>query len=219
MCLDMKRLLLLPPRFILLLLVQTTFTGCAVTNTTSSNRPTGGARRLQVAGDVPHRRPGVRTADVGEPPRNGGHQPGHEPVKLLGGDSYAIDPKGESHPLADRVIPPGNFVKLISPAANAGPRDRPALRTRRRGGRRPRRAPYHHGYPGYGAAGVYDDPGPRYYSIYDPNDAPTGSGKAKPKPKLVLTFERGSEALRTSLCSGGRRCDALTGGMKDRRRW
>src|SRR4051812_33197265 len=39
----------------------------------------------------------------------------NEPVKLLGGDSYAIDPHGESHPLADRVIPPGNFAKLILP--------------------------------------------------------------------------------------------------------
>src|SRR5687767_8404246 len=39
----------------------------------------------------------------------------NEPVKLLGGDSYAIDPKGESHPLTDRVIPPGSHAKLILP--------------------------------------------------------------------------------------------------------
>src|SRR3954471_8671292 len=41
--------------------------------------------------------------------------PAAEPVKLIGGDSYTVDPKGESHPLTDRVIPPGSHVKLILP--------------------------------------------------------------------------------------------------------
>jgi hypothetical protein len=50
--------------------------------------------------------------------------------------------------------------------------------------------PYHHGY---GAAGVYDDPGPRYYSVYDPNDATFWQWEGETEAKLVLAYERGKE--------------------------
>jgi hypothetical protein len=117
----------------------------------------------------------------------------NEPVKLLGGDSYAIDPKGESHPLADRVIPPGNHAKLILPP--------PPTQVRETG-------PHfgfgvgvgvaHSGHPYYshsvyGAAGVYDDPGPRYYSVYDASDATFWQWEGETEARLVLAFEKGKE--------------------------
>ena len=37
------------------------------------------------------------------------------PLKLLGEDSYAVDPRGESHPLPTRTIAPGTSTKLVFP--------------------------------------------------------------------------------------------------------
>jgi hypothetical protein len=44
-------------------------------------------------------------------------------VKLVGGDSYAVDPSGESHPLPTRTIAPRAVTKLIFPPL--GPVQRP----------------------------------------------------------------------------------------------
>lgn len=118
----------------------------------------------------------------------------NEPVKLLGGDSYSIDPKGESHPLTDRLIPPGNHAKLILPP--------PPTQVRETGphfgfgvgvGVAHAGHPYHHPGYGYGAGGVYDDPGPRYYSVYDPNDAAFWQWQGETEARLMLTFERGKD--------------------------
>ena len=38
-----------------------------------------------------------------------------QPLKLLGEDSYAVDPRGESHPLPTRTVAPGSSTKLIFP--------------------------------------------------------------------------------------------------------
>jgi hypothetical protein len=38
-----------------------------------------------------------------------------DPIKLLGEDSFAVDPDGESHPLPTRTIAPGTSTKLILP--------------------------------------------------------------------------------------------------------
>jgi hypothetical protein len=116
-----------------------------------------------------------------------------EPVKLLGGDSYAIDPGGESHPLADRVIPPGGHIKLILPpppqqVRETGPRFGIGLGVGVSNAGFPRR-----GY-GYGG-GAYDDLGPRYYSVYDPNDATIWQWNGETEATLRLTFEKGKERV------------------------
>jgi hypothetical protein len=41
--------------------------------------------------------------------------PTQESIVLLGRLSSVVDPVGESHPLMDRAIPPGSFIKLILP--------------------------------------------------------------------------------------------------------
>ena len=43
------------------------------------------------------------------------HNETDEPLKLLGEDSFAVDPKGESHPLPTRTVAPSSATKLIFP--------------------------------------------------------------------------------------------------------
>ena len=38
-----------------------------------------------------------------------------EPVTLLGDQSFAVDPHGQSHPLQGQTIAPGTYIKLIFP--------------------------------------------------------------------------------------------------------
>ena len=123
------------------------------------------------------------------------HNRGEDPIKLLGGDSYAVDPRGESHPLADRVIPPGGHIKLILPpppqqVRETGPRFGIGLGVgiSSAGGYHRHRHRHH-----YGGAGLYDDLGPRYYSVYDPNDAAYWEWKGETDARLVLTFEKGQD--------------------------
>jgi len=40
---------------------------------------------------------------------------GERAAKLLGADSFAVDPRGESHPLQSATIPPGAYVARIFP--------------------------------------------------------------------------------------------------------
>lgn len=41
--------------------------------------------------------------------------PTPQPIQLLGGQSYIVDPKGQSHPLSMVTIAPQAFIKLILP--------------------------------------------------------------------------------------------------------
>jgi hypothetical protein len=41
--------------------------------------------------------------------------PTPQPVLLLGGQSYAVDPQGQSHPFPTQTIAPGSFIKFILP--------------------------------------------------------------------------------------------------------
>src|SRR5215217_6215696 len=96
---------------------------------------------------------------------------GERTVKLSGADSAAIDPQGESHPQASRIIPPGTHTRLILPPPlpqvhSYGPSlgfGVGATYGRHYG------SPYHYGGYGYGTS-FYDDFEPRYYSVYDAND-------------------------------------------------
>jgi hypothetical protein len=97
-----------------------------------------------------------------------------DPVQLLGDRSVLVDPKGQSHSFRSQTIAPGSFLKLILPPLAAqversGPRIGFGIGlgfgSARQYGR----------YRGrYGSGFGYDDPfwdEPRYYAIYDPNDA------------------------------------------------
>jgi hypothetical protein len=43
------------------------------------------------------------------------HNPTTQPIRLLGGDSFVVDPQGQSHPLQTQTIAPGSFIKLVLP--------------------------------------------------------------------------------------------------------
>lgn len=115
---------------------------------------------------------------------------GERTVKLSGGDSAAVDPRGESHPLQGRTLPPDSYVKLILPPP------RPQVRSygptmgfgvgvgySRRFGR-----PYRDGL-GFGS-GMYDDVEPRYYTVYDPSDRTYFDWPGETDLRLFLGFER-----------------------------
>jgi len=104
---------------------------------------------------------------------------GDTPVKLLGADSFAVDPHGESHPMPSSTIPPGSFVKRVFPPPR--PRVEPygpswsvgvgyvhAQQVTAASSHPQHSAwhsyPYHtwYGHPYYDA--------PRYYTVYDTND-------------------------------------------------
>jgi hypothetical protein len=115
---------------------------------------------------------------------------GERTVKLSGPDSAAVDPRGESHPLQSRTIPRDSFVKLILPPP--APQVRPYGPTfgfgvgvgySRRFGR-----PYRDGL-GFGS-GMYDDVGPRYYSVYDPNDRTYYTWPGGSDLRLLLAYRQ-----------------------------
>ncbi len=114
-----------------------------------------------------------------------------EPVKLLGEDSFVVDPGGESHPLDGRTIPPGSHVKLILPPAPAQVRTRGSTFGFGIGVGYSRA---YHGRRGFGYGGsLHDDFGPRYYNVYDPNDATFWRWEGETDARLVLVYERGDE--------------------------
>lgn len=118
-----------------------------------------------------------------------------EPLKLLGEDSYAVDPRGESHPLPTRTIAPGSSTKLIFPPVRPTFRAGPSFGVGvgvGLGSAHGRR-----GYYGTGHHGAFGDPFhgdyPRYYQLSD--DGTTywtwpGSGT---DVSVRLVYQRGAE--------------------------
>ena len=98
--------------------------------------------------------------------------PTPEPIRLLGDQSFVIDPYGQSHPLQGQTIAPGTYIKLIFPPPR--PQVEPTGPTIGFGvgmgfGRAWGYGPGRWGYWGYDA---YYDPYwdyPRYYTVYSGN--------------------------------------------------
>lgn len=117
-----------------------------------------------------------------------------EPLKLLGEDSYAVDPRGESHPLPTRTVAPGSSTKLIFPPVRPTFRQSgPAFGVgvglgigRRRG---------YYGAGGYGAFGdpFYDDNFPRYYQLADDGTTYWNWPGAGTDVSVRLVYQRGDE--------------------------
>lgn len=119
--------------------------------------------------------------------------PTDDPVKLLGDDSVAVDPRGQSHPLTSQTIAPRSSIKLIFPPV------RPRLERvgpsfgigvgvgySRFYGRR--------GYYGRYRRGIYDpfyyDDYPRYYAVVDDGTAYWDWG-GETDVRVTLVYERG----------------------------
>ena len=118
--------------------------------------------------------------------------PTGEPVKLLGDDSFVVDPDGRSHPLRSQTIAPRSNIKLIFPPV------RPRLE--RVGpsigigvgvgyGRAFRRGYYGRHRRGYYDPFFYDDH-PRYYAVVD--DGTTyWDWAGETDVRVTLVFEAG----------------------------
>jgi hypothetical protein len=124
--------------------------------------------------------------------------PTGDTILLLGRLSSAVDPGGESHPLADQTIAPSSFVKLILPPMRpqvtpSGPSIGIGVGA----------AAYDDSmgklYPSYRDAWMYSpdvdfrDDHPRYYSIYDGNDPIFWDWQGETEVKLTLVFRRGND--------------------------
>ena len=122
------------------------------------------------------------------------HNESDEPLKLLGEDSFVVDPRGESHPMPTRTIAPASSTKLIFPPV------RPTFRhsgtsfgfgvgvgVSRNYGRR--------GYYRGGFAGdpyFYDDY-PRYYALQDDGTLYWDWGGDGTVVKLRLVYQSGDK--------------------------
>ena len=118
--------------------------------------------------------------------------PTDEAIQLLGGQSTAVDPKGESHPVRTQTIAPGTFIKLILPPPrpqfrDEGPHFGFGIGVIGHAG--------HRGFydPFYESA-FYDEP--RYYTMYDEADNFYWDWNGESTARLLLTFQRGNATFR-----------------------
>ena len=125
-------------------------------------------------------------------------------VKLLGDDSAAVDPRGESHPLRGATIPPGSYAKWIFPpprprVAGYGPSLGVGV-----GVSHAYHQHHHHGaysrdpfYPDPYSSGFADPVEPRYYAVYDSSYRTYFDWPGETGVRLFFTFDRGGgERLR-----------------------
>jgi hypothetical protein len=115
-----------------------------------------------------------------------------DPIQLLGGQSSAVDPNGESHPLRTQTIAAGTFIKLILPPPrpqfrDEGPHIGLGFGVYGRAGRSGFYDPF------YGSR-FYDEP--RYYTVYDEADNFYWDWNDESTARLLLSFQRGGETFR-----------------------
>jgi len=142
--------------------------------------------------------------------------PTDDPIQLLGAQSTAVDPKGQSHPLRSATIESHSFVKLILPpvpayvdpygpsigigfgmSAQARDENRPLYLMNSGGQHRH----FHRGvgrYNGwsYWDPWYYDYYAPRYYVLYDENDTTYWDWHGESEVRLALVFERNDKTFR-----------------------
>ena len=110
-------------------------------------------------------------------------------IELIGPESTAVDPAGQSHPFRSQSIAPHSFVKLILPPMRpyyrAGPTFGFGLGI--------------HAYRGRGAFGDgFYDPfwdEPRYFAVVDENDTVYWNWEDEGEARVRLTYRRGKESF------------------------
>jgi hypothetical protein len=113
--------------------------------------------------------------------------PTDDAIELIGPESTAVDPAGQSHPFRSQSIAPHSYVKLILPPM------RPYYRTGPSFGIGVGIHAYRGRYP-YGA-GFYDPfwDEPRYLAVVDETDTLYWNWEDEGEARVRLTFRRGRE--------------------------
>jgi hypothetical protein len=114
--------------------------------------------------------------------------PTDDPIELIGPQSTAVDPRGQSHPFRSQSIAPHSFVKLILPPMRPYYRTGPSFGI----------GVGIHAYRGrrYPFGGGFYDPfwdEPRYFAVVDETDTLYWSWEGESEARIRLTFRRGRE--------------------------
>jgi hypothetical protein len=113
--------------------------------------------------------------------------PTEEQIELIGPESTAVDPRGQSHSFRGQAIAPHSYVKLILPPMRpyyrSGPSFGIGIGVSAYRGRR--------GYWGGGYDPLWDEP--RYFTVVDETDNIYWTWEDESEARIRLTFRRGRE--------------------------
>lgn len=111
-----------------------------------------------------------------------------EQIDLIGPQSTAVDPAGQSHPFRSQSIAPHSFVKVILPPM------RPYYRAGPSFGIGVGIHAYRGRYP-YWGRGLYDPfwDEPRYFAVVDETDTLYWNWEGESEARIRLTYRRGRE--------------------------
>jgi len=114
--------------------------------------------------------------------------PTEEQIELIGAESTAVDPRGQSHPFRGQAIAPHSFIKVILPPMRPYYRSGPSFGIGIG-------VHAYRGYPGRYWPGVYDPvwDGPRYFTVVDEADTIYWTWEDEGEARFRLTFKRGRE--------------------------
>lgn len=117
------------------------------------------------------------------------HNDADEAIKLVGDDSYVVDPEGESHPLQSTTIAPQSSAKLILPPQQLIERQRSPVFGFGVG------VGFSSAYPlrrGYWNSALDEVDAPRYYAVED-GGTRFWEWKGEGAIRMRLTYERGEK--------------------------
>jgi hypothetical protein len=119
--------------------------------------------------------------------------PTKDTILLLGRLSSAVDPAGQSHPLAEQTIAPASYVKLILPPMR--PRLEPSGPTIGIGFGA---VGYRDETPAWAGPGYRYEPAnqPRYLYVEDPGSAMYWDWEGETDVRLTLVYRRGESQFR-----------------------
>jgi hypothetical protein len=118
--------------------------------------------------------------------------PTPDPIELIGQESFAVDPRGQSHPFRSQSIAPNSYIRLFLPPMRPYYRAGPSfgigigVGVSRGYGRR-------RYWPGY-----YHDPflhQPTYLTYYDESDNLYWTWEGETEARIRLTYRRAREVF------------------------
>jgi hypothetical protein len=114
--------------------------------------------------------------------------PTDDPIELMGPQSTAVDPTGQSHPFRSQTIAPHSFVKLILPPMPVYYRTGPTFGIGV--GIHAYRDPYPYG-PAFEDPTMWDRP--TYFAVVDESETFFWEWEGEGEARIRLTFRRGRE--------------------------